>query len=89
MPTLNQITATLNSLLANFKTHAHTGIDSPRINYSNLSGTPPLTSPGGVTTDIQYNNAGVFSGTSTITTDGTGLILNGRFKLPVGTNLYP
>ena len=34
------------------------------------------TSPGGSTTEIQYNNAGAFAGTSTLTFDGTTITAN-------------
>jgi hypothetical protein len=40
------------------------------------SGGGGATSPGGSTTEIQYNNAGAFAGTSTLTFDGTTITAN-------------
>jgi hypothetical protein len=39
--------------------------------------TGPTASPGGSTTQVQYNNAGVFAGAAGITTDGTSLTVSG------------
>lgn len=39
--------------------------------------TPGGGSPGGSTTQLQYNNAGAFGGISRVTTDGTDLIITG------------
>ena len=58
---------------------------------------PPGGSPGGSDTYIQYNSSGSFAGSSDFVFDKTHtwtfgtssiLIANGRFRLPVGTNLY-
>jgi hypothetical protein len=40
------------------------------------TGSGGATSPGGSTTEIQYNNAGAFAGTSTLTFDGTTITAN-------------
>lgn len=40
--------------------------------------------PGGSTTQLQYNNAGAFAGLSTITTDGTSLLLGGSATINSG-----
>ena len=51
-------------------------------NFLRADGTfaaPPGGSPGGSTTQFQYNNAGAFGGLSTFTTDGTSVTLTGRF----------
>jgi hypothetical protein len=48
-------------------------------------GTPPGGSPGGSTTQIQYNNAGLFAGLSTMTTDGTVVTLSGSSVNPMIT----
>ena len=40
------------------------------------TGSSGATSPGGLTTEIQYNNASAFAGTSTLTFDGTTITAN-------------
>ena len=40
------------------------------------------TSPGGSTTQFQYNNAGAFAGTSALTFDGTSIQINGTLSMP-------
>ena len=47
--------------------------------WSTVSGSG---SPGGSTTQVQYNNAGAFGGTSAVTTDGTDLIFTGNTAHP-------
>lgn len=55
--------------------HTHNGIDSPRINAANLSGTI-TTNPAGSNGDVQFNNNGVFGAdTGNFTYDiNTGLL---------------
>lgn len=56
----------------NLKSHRHTGIDFPRIDYNDLTN-KPSTSAGGSNTQVQYNNSGAFGGISGATTDGSTL----------------
>jgi len=48
-------------------------------NLDEVSASGGSTTPGGSTTQFQYNNAGAFGGLSTFTTDGTNITLTGRF----------
>lgn len=56
-----------------YENHRHTGVDTPKIRYSDVIDAPTSTSPGGSTTQLQYNNAGAFGGISGATTDGSTL----------------
>lgn len=50
------------------------------VNFANaptVAGSPLATSPGGSTTQVQYNNAGAFAGSSNFVFDGTSLGLGG------------
>jgi hypothetical protein len=52
-------------------------------NFLRADGTfaaPPGGTPGGSTTEVQYNNAGAFAGISTLTYDGTTLTCAGRMR---------
>ena len=53
-------------------------VSSNTITFTKGNGTtfPITVSPGGSTTEIQYNNAGAFAGTSTLTFDGTTITAN-------------
>ena len=51
--------------------------DSPQALYS----ASPLSQAGGSTTEVQYNNAGLFSGISTMTTTGTVTTVSGAGNL--------
>jgi len=50
----------------------------------NLSFVTGVTTAGGSTTQVQYNNAGVFAGSSTMTFDGTNLQLNNQADIRFG-----
>lgn len=52
--------------------HVHNGIDSPLID---LTPNATSTTPGGSTTQIQYNSSGAFAGDSTFTFNGTTHVL--------------
>jgi hypothetical protein len=59
--------------------------------YSKLTGTPTIPTPGGATTNIQYNNAGAFAGSANLTWDNTNTLftVTGTSKLQshfVGAN---
>ena len=45
MTPLQQLTDLVNSLLAHFQTHAHTGTDSQKIDYNNLLNKPASVAP--------------------------------------------
>ena len=51
---------------------------------SNLTGI--TTSPAGATTQIQYNNAGVFAGSANLTFDGSSMILTGTLNVSGAIN---
>lgn len=61
MPSLTQILQSLNQLLANFQQHRHTGVDSHKISYNNLTDTPSVSNAAaGNSSDIQFNSSGIF-----------------------------
>jgi hypothetical protein len=53
-----------------------------------ITNTSPGGTPGGSSTQVQYNNGGSFGGGSNFTFDGTTVSILGKLKIPVGTNLY-
>lgn len=54
-----------------------TGPTGPTGPTGGVGPTGPAASPGGSTTQVQYNNAGVLAGAAGITTDGTSLTVSG------------
>ena len=57
MPTLSQITAKINQFLANFQQHRHTGTDSPKVSYLDLTNVPAPTIPQTYYTGVVTSNA--------------------------------
>ena len=53
---------------------------------SNAPETDDLTTPGGSSTHLQYNNGGSFAGISTFTFDGTDMKVADDTKIKFGTN---
>ena len=67
---------------------AVSGTDFKTINSTSIlgSGNISITStPGGATTQVQYNSAGAFAGSANLTFDGTSLTLGGNPTLSAGT----
>ncbi len=73
MPSLSQIASSLNTMLANFKQHRHTGTDAPKINYNDLINTP------GTAKQISFTPAAG----STLSLDVTTANEN-RIQMPAG-----
>jgi hypothetical protein len=60
---------------------------SPGVSLQGGSGSGSGGTPGGSTTQIQYNNAGAFAGASGLTTNGTNLTLGSASQLLWSTDL--
>lgn len=72
---VNQGTSNGDSLFFCTSDEGSAVVGTDTLTFSEISGSGGT--PGGSTTQIQYNNAGSFGGLSTFTSDGTNLTLNG------------
>ncbi len=98
-PTPNQIASSHNQLLANFQQHSHTGADSPRVNYDNLSNVPKPLYVGSIDDSGNFNlpanpapwsitnpNAGAYTITHNLGTSAYIVMLSGWDS--IGTKPY-